>query len=99
MVLVSKSKQELQEALNDFHDWSQENEFTINKNKTVSMVFRKRRKLAETDFVCCNGERLKYVNSFRYLGVTLQTRGKSIKQHVKERASSALTAMHDIENI
>jgi hypothetical protein len=34
-----------------------------------------------------------------YLGVTLQTSGKSFKQHVKERASAALRAMHDIENL
>jgi hypothetical protein len=63
------------------------------------MVFRKGEKLAETDFICCNGERLKNVNSFRYLGVTLQTRGKSFKQHMKEGASAALRAMHDVENL
>jgi hypothetical protein len=79
MVLVSKSKQELQEAFNELHDWSQENNFTINKHKTVSTVFRKGGKLAETDFICCNSERLKNVNSFRHLGVTLQTSGKSFK--------------------
>jgi hypothetical protein len=98
MVLVSKSEQELQEAFNDLHDWSQENDFTINKKKTVSMVFWIGGKLAETDFICCNGERLKNVN-FRSLGVTLQTSGKSFKQHVKERALAALRAMHDIENL
>jgi hypothetical protein len=31
--------------------------------------------------------------------VTLQTSGKSLKQHVKERALAALRAMHDIENL
>jgi hypothetical protein len=35
MVLVSKSKQELQEAFSDLHVWSQENDFTINKKKTA----------------------------------------------------------------
>jgi hypothetical protein len=99
IVLVSKLKQELQEAFNDLHDWSQENNFTINKNKTVSMVFRKEGKLVETDFTCCNDERLTNVNSFRYLDVILQTTGKSFKQHVKERASAALRAMHDTENL
>jgi hypothetical protein len=64
MVLVPKSKQELQKAFNDLHDWCQENDFTMNKKKTVSMVFRKGGKLAETYFICCNGERLKNVNSF-----------------------------------
>jgi hypothetical protein len=32
-VLVSKSKQEQQEAFNDLHKWSQKNDFTINKKK------------------------------------------------------------------
>jgi hypothetical protein len=31
--------------------------------------------------------------------VTLQTSGKSFKQHVTKRASDALRAMHDIENL
>jgi hypothetical protein len=35
MVLVSKSKQELQEAFRDLHDWSQENDFSIKKKKTA----------------------------------------------------------------
>jgi hypothetical protein len=63
------------------------------------MVFRKGGKLTETNFICCNGERLKNVNSFRYLGVTLHTTGKTFKQYVKERASAALRAMHDNENL
>jgi hypothetical protein len=86
MILVSKSKQELQEAFNDLHDWSQENDFTTNKTRTV---FTKGGKLAETDFICFNGERLKNVNSFRCLGLTLQTSGKYFKQDVKERVSAA----------
>jgi hypothetical protein len=65
MVLVSKSKQELQEASNDLHEWSQENDFVINKKKTVRMVSTKGGKLAETDFICWNGERLKNVNSLQ----------------------------------
>jgi hypothetical protein len=67
--------------------------------RKVSMVFGKGGKLAETVFICCNGERLKNVNSFQYLCVTLQTSSKSFKQHVKETASAALWAMHDIENL
>jgi hypothetical protein len=41
MVLVSKSKHELQEAFSDLHDWSHEIDFTMTKKKTVSIVFRK----------------------------------------------------------
>jgi hypothetical protein len=52
-----------------------------------------------TDFICCNSERLKNVNSFRYLCVTLQTTDKIFKQHVKERAFAVLRAMHIIENL
>jgi hypothetical protein len=59
------------------------------------MVFGKVGKLADPDFICCTDERLKNVNSSRYIGVTLQTTGKTFKQHMKERASAALRAMHD----
>jgi hypothetical protein len=89
MVLVSKSKQELQEAFNDLHDWSQENDFTVNKKKTVNMVFRKGGQLSETDFICCNGETLKNVSSFRYLGVTLQTSFPLVLQATRESCTQS----------
>jgi hypothetical protein len=67
--------------------------------KIKQYVFKKGGKLAESDFICCSGERPKNVNSFRYLGVTLQTSGKTFKQNVKEMASAALRAMYNIENL
>jgi hypothetical protein len=94
MVLISKSKQELQEAFNDFHNWFQENDFISNEKKTASMIFTKGRKLTDPDFICCKGERLKNINSSQYLGVTLHTTSKTFKQHVKDKAPAALRAMH-----
>jgi hypothetical protein len=98
MVLISMSKQELQEALNDHHDWTLENDFTVNKKKTVSMAFRKGRKLVQTDFNCCNGKRLKNINS---LQSQCDPADKwQILQATREGEGICCPhAVHDIENL
>jgi hypothetical protein len=47
--------------------------------------------------VCSGKERLALVNSFRYLGATLQPSGVAYTHHVKEKASLAIVDMNDIK--
>jgi hypothetical protein len=62
------------------------------------MVFWKGGKISTKDqSVFCEGERLALVNSFRYLGVTLQRSSVVYMHHVKERALLAIVAMNDIK--
>jgi hypothetical protein len=79
IVILSNLHQEIQSALDDLSQWSRANEFHINKEKTVTMVFQKGGEIPTKDqSVFCEGERLTLVNSFRYLGVTLSDVSKTL---------------------
>ncbi|PSN52807.1 hypothetical protein C0J52_12197 [Blattella germanica] len=92
MVLASTNKQNLQEAANALTDWAYKNQFDINKEKTVQMMFRKGGKIPP-------GQPLKIVNSAKYLGITLQTTTRSYRIHIQERATASTRAMFTIKNI
>lgn len=99
MVLNSTNRHELQEVLNKLYTWAEENEFIMNHEKTVYMVFRKGGRLAREDKVTLGGQELELVNSYRYLGINLQTTSNSFRIHIKERVSAAIRGMYDIKNI
>ncbi|KAJ9587891.1 hypothetical protein L9F63_018672 [Diploptera punctata] len=76
-----------------------ENEFKINSNKTVQMVFKKGGRTAASDNLKLGEESIRMVNKFRYLGITLQPTTKSFSAHVQERAAAAIRAMCSIKDI
>ena len=99
MVLTSTDIKYLQTAFNKLVQWAINNEMQINKEKTVTMTFRKGGRAAANDVIHFGAETLTMVPHFKYLGVTLQTHGNTFTKHIKDRASTALIAMHDIKNI
>ena len=99
MVLTSTDIRYLQTAFNKLVQWAINNEMQINKEKTVTMTFRKGGRAAANDVIHFGAETLTMVPHFKYLGVTLQTHGNTFTKHIKDRASTALIAMHDIKNI
>lgn len=98
LVLASKSLAKLQAAFNKLMIWAEENEFTINKQKTVQMIFRKGGKIAshEKTYYKNEQETLRTVSSFKYLGITLLTSGTTYTRHIKDRVAAAVIAMNDI---
>ena len=98
IIIGSNNKVELQTAMDRLEIFSRNNSLAINYNKTVQMVFRKGGKVAENDKIKYNEEELNIVNSFRYLGVTLQPTMTSFRGHTRERALAAIRGMYDIEN-
>ena len=46
-----------------------------------------------------NDRPLTNVNSFKYLGVTLQCKGNSYSQHITDRTTMAIKAIHDIKDL
>jgi hypothetical protein len=69
MALVSENIPDLQKAVDLLSIWAQTNEIKINEEKTELVVFRKGGILAES-------ERIR-ANHFKYLGLMIQTTGKS----------------------
>ena len=51
------------------------------------------------DFFFYKGQPLVRVMSFKYLGVTLQTRGTSFTHHIRDKVAAAIVAFHDITNL
>jgi hypothetical protein len=91
MVMASDHHQEIQSALIDLTKWD---DFHINKEKTVTTGFRKGGEVStKENSTFYEGEKAAIVNSFRYLGVTLQTSRVTYTDHVKEKASLPIVAM------
>jgi len=61
--------------------------------------FRKGGKLAESARIKCNGKHFQRVNHFKYLGLTIQTTGKSFRIHLRSRMIAAVRAMNDIKDL
>ena len=67
LVLLSETKEGLQEQLNGLEKFAQEKELTVNTKKSVVMVFNKAgRKTSDT--LLYENKRLEIVQSFTYLG-------------------------------
>jgi hypothetical protein len=99
MALVSETIPDLQRAVDLLSNWAQANEIKINEEKTELVVFRKGGKLAESERIKCNGKHLHRANHFKYLGLTIQTTGKSFRIHLRPRMVAAVTAMNEIKNL
>jgi len=63
------------------------------------VIFRKGGKLAESERIKCNRKHLQRVNHFKYLGLTIQTTGKSFRIHLRSRMVAAVRAMNYIKDM
>jgi hypothetical protein len=82
MVMVSTSIRELQESFDDLADWAKDNSLQMNVGKTEMMVFRKGGKVRHEDKIAYGRDYLKVVNSYKYLGITLQPSGTAFTMHI-----------------
>lgn len=97
MTLASTSLEKLQEAFDKLVIWAVKNNLKLNSQKTVLMTFRNGGRLPSTLKILHGDTQLARVSQFKYLGVTLQTSGKSFAKHVKDRVNAAISAMSDIK--
>jgi S-adenosylmethionine hydrolase len=70
-----------------------ENEFRINKTKTVTILFRKGRRNATEDYIEIEGDKLEMVSSFKYFGITVLTTGFTNSHRIKAGTTAAVRAM------
>lgn len=99
MVITSRNIDALQQGFNALTTWARKNDLDINKEKTVTMVFRKGGRIKTGDCIRTEQGELEKVGHFKYLGITLQTTGTTFKIHVKERAAAALRAVNEIKSL
>ena len=98
IVIGSPNRTDLQTTIDSLEEYAEENNLLINTDKTVQMIFRKGGRIAAADKITYKGEELKVVNSFKYLGVTLQPTITSFRSHIRERCFAAIRSIYDIEN-
>ena len=74
----------LTQALHGFSTWSSRNKLTINEEKTKIMLFssKVKKKILQKPNILLNGKPLKYVHTYKYLGVTLDEE-LSFENHVR----------------
>ena len=96
LVVFGRSRFHVQQALARLAAYAQEAGLTINLGKTEAMKFRRGGRLAATDSFHIGGSAIRYVNSFKYLGVVLPTNGRSFNEHIIDRTRRALVASVDI---
>ena len=63
------------------------------------MTFRKGGRIAENEHIKLRGKNLEIVQTFKYLGIMLQTSGSSYRIHVREKASAAIRATYSIKDL
>ena len=96
IVLFSESVEGLQKMLKTMETYCNENELTLNTDKTKCMIFNKTGKLLRTPFYYQN-KRLENVRSFRYLGFLLTPSGE-IKTGLNDLRDRALKAFFKLKN-
>lgn len=96
-VLIAKSNEDLQTLLNIVNRESEKVGLGINIKKTVTMVISKSQ-VAPACNISLNNTILDQVNSFKYLGATIGSDGRSIKE-TKIRIGQAKKAFRDLEKI
>jgi hypothetical protein len=97
-VLISESKEGLQETLNSLELYCTKWNLTVNIEKTKVIVFRKGGVLSETYRWTYANQNIEVVNHFNYLGVVMSC-GNSFMQATKTLVGKALRALNSLFNI
>ena len=78
MVVVGNSVEDLQNSLNQIHEYYQYWGLEVNVDKTKIVVFRKRRHVLPTEKWFYNGQALEVVDNINYLGTVFNYTGSFI---------------------
>ena len=94
-ILMSNSREDLQDSLDYVHDYCQRWRLYVNVAKTKVVVFRRGGRLSQHDVFFYGDVILEVVATFSYLGVTLSSSGKfsCTQQNLADRGLRALYAL------
>jgi hypothetical protein len=96
-VLIATTEEDLQHILNMVNNESEEVGLKINNKKTFTMTISKQQEPPACNITLCN-QQLQQVDSFKYLGATITSDGRSIGE-IKIRIAQAKTAFMDLRKI
>ena len=89
----------IHEALKKLHAWCLESGMIVNVSKTKIMKFRRCGPLKKSDTFKYNETTIEIVNTFTYLGITLQTTGFTFTEHIERRLAQLFLEMYKLEDI
>ena len=93
LAIVTDSTQQMTEALKRLEIYCRENHFTVNIFKTKTMKIKKSGDIGRKDIVLYKGQPLEYVNSFKYLGVTISAFMKNYV-HISKLHRKGITSVN-----
>ena len=95
LVLISKTKNGLQQCLNKLQKYSEKNRITVNNQKTKIMIVQKRKsKIVPTNLSFADIT-IDFCNSYTYLGPIISNTG-NFKININELSKSASRAMYNL---
>ena len=109
ILILSESKEGLQQKLDSLHEYSKANKPTVNTKKTKCMIFNKTERFLKKDNFYYNKLQLENVREYKYLGFLVTPSGEiaSGLKDLRNRATKALAKLrqtlgtffrHDISN-
>lgn len=104
IAIICKNLEKMQRLMNKITDWSSLNGLKINASKTKIVKFKyasagRPKVNPKEEILYCNGEKLEFVTSYKYLGVIFQQSAKSFAKHIKDRCQKAISACYTISNL
>ena len=81
---------QMQKAVNEAAKWASENGLKLSTEKTVAILFTRKRKAVDTDTIpiTLDGTNLTYVEEVKYLGITLDAK-MTFKHHIDNKIKQA----------
>ena len=95
LILISKSKEGLQEHLNILADYCEEWKLSVNINKTKIIIFNKGGRLLKKEVFSYKDKVIEIVKQHRYLGILLDATGK-LNTAMTDLAKKQMRATHAI---
>jgi hypothetical protein len=97
LILLSETKEGLQNLINKVNDFCTERKLSINEKKTKVMVFNRGNKLIKADLFC-NTTLLVNVKTFKYLGITVSAKNCSFSPTIDDLSTKADRAIFALNN-
>lgn len=98
LLFLSENKFSIHKALRALEKWTYQNGMRVNVDKTKVVKFRRGGKLEHMDVFFYDGEEIEVVNSFEYLGITVQPTW-TFTEHLRKRVLKTILRANSIPNL
>jgi len=94
---IEEATTKMQTALNSFFRYTEENKLVINYQKTVSMIFTRKR--AQPLPMNINNHNIEYVNEYKFLGVVFDGPNLDYRKHINKLKADCLSRLNILKSV